>query len=98
MHSSALGAAARMVLRSLLSIARCSALAPRDIRQWFLAWISLKLRVVKALFHRSPASIWNLGLDQLCQLRERFLPAEIAHLGRNDVRHAFLHDVQFRPA
>src|SRR2546425_7264106 len=43
-------------------------------------------------------SIRNFRLDQLRQLRERFLPAEIAGLRRNDLGNAFLHDVQFSPA
>src|SRR5205823_14359917 len=42
--------------------------------------------------------IGNFRFDQFGQKNERFLPAEVAHLSRNDVRHAFLHDVQFRPA
>ncbi|KAG1082453.1 hypothetical protein G6F40_015120 [Rhizopus arrhizus] len=32
------------------------------------------------------------GVDRLGQLRQRFLPAQVAHLGRNDGRDAFLHD------
>ena len=35
-------------------------------------------------------------LNKLRQQRERFLPAQAACLGRDDVRHAFLHDVQLR--
>ena len=42
--------------------------------------------------------IWNLSLDKFREEHERFLPAEIARLGGNDSGHAFLHDVQFRPA
>jgi len=42
--------------------------------------------------------IWNLGLDQFRQERKRFLPPEVASLGWDDIRHAFLHDVQFRSA
>src|SRR5690606_41037814 len=38
------------------------------------------------------------GLDQLCQLRQRFLPAKIALLHRYHVWQAFLHDRQLRPA
>ena len=32
------------------------------------------------------ALIRNLGLDEFCQESERFLPAEIAGLGRNDIQ------------
>src|SRR5438067_2573816 len=42
--------------------------------------------------------IGNLGFDKFRQKNERFLPAEVAHLGGDHVGHAFLHDVQFRPA
>ena len=40
----------------------------------------------------------NIGLDQRGKLRERFLPAEIAHLHRNDARNPLLHDVQLASA
>src|SRR5437870_5908727 len=43
-------------------------------------------------------SIRNFRLDQLRQLREGLLPAEIARLRRNDLGNAFLHDVQLGPA
>jgi len=42
--------------------------------------------------------IGDLGFDQFRQKNERFLPAEVAHLGRDHVGHALLHDIQFRPA
>jgi hypothetical protein len=41
---------------------------------------------------------WNFGLDQVRQQSERFLPAEIASLGRNSTGYAFLQDVQLSPA
>src|SRR6266511_2628955 len=41
--------------------------------------------------------IWNLGLDKFRQKSERFLPAEIASLGGNDIGYPFLHNVQFGP-
>src|SRR5262245_20976523 len=37
-------------------------------------------------------SVLDLGLDELGQQSERFLPAQIARLGRNDFGHPFLHD------
>src|SRR6267378_8108126 len=40
----------------------------------------------------------NLGLDELCEKDERFLPAEIAGLGRNGIRYAFLHYVHLGAA
>src|SRR5581483_4917259 len=40
----------------------------------------------------------NLDLDELRQKGERFLPAETAGLGWDDIRDPFLGDVQFRPA
>ena len=49
---------------------------------------------------RAPAGIplvRDLGLDEQRQESERFLPAEIAGLGRNDVGHPFLHDAQLGP-
>jgi len=41
--------------------------------------------------------IRNPGLDKFRQQGERFLPAEIAGLGRNDIGHPFLDDVQLGP-
>ena len=38
------------------------------------------------------------GLDQLRQQRQRFLPAQVARLGRDHVGDAFLHDVQLGAA
>src|SRR5688572_18464823 len=48
---------------------------------------------------RSPRLLllWNLGLDELRKQPERVLPAEIAGLGGNEARYAFLHDVQLGP-
>ena len=40
--------------------------------------------------------IRNLGLDQLREQRQRFLPAEVARLGRDHVGNAFLHDAAAR--
>ena len=40
--------------------------------------------------------IRNLRLDKLCKKSERFLPAEIAGIRGNDVRHPLLHDIQLR--
>src|SRR5262249_8251678 len=40
--------------------------------------------------------IWNLGLDELSKQGQRFLPAEIASLGWDDGRHAFLNNAQLR--
>ena len=37
---------------------------------------------------------WNFGLDEFRQELERFLPTDVAGLGRNDFGYAFLHDVQ----
>jgi len=37
-------------------------------------------------------SVRNLGLDQPGQLRQRLLPAEVAHLDRDHIGDAFLHD------
>src|SRR6266403_1766591 len=42
--------------------------------------------------------IRNFSLNEFCEQRQRFLPAKIASLGRNDAGHAFLHNVQLRPA
>lgn len=39
----------------------------------------------------------NLSLDELGQQNERFLPAQIASLGRYDRGNSFLHDAQFSP-
>ena len=36
---------------------------------------------------------WNLRFDELRKKGERFLPAEIAGLGRDGLRYPFLHDV-----
>jgi len=47
-----------------------------------------------ALVHGRPSLRWNLGFDEFRKERERFLPPEIASLGRNRVRYPFLHDVQ----
>ena len=38
----------------------------------------------------------NFRLDQQCQKRERFLPAGVASFSRNDVRNAFLGDIDLR--
>src|SRR3989454_11566717 len=43
------------------------------------------------------ALIWDLGLDELRQKHERFLPAEIASVGRNRFGNPFLRDVQLGP-
>src|SRR5215469_15809720 len=43
-----------------------------------------------------PGLIRHVGLDELRQESERFLPAETARLGWDDSRHALLHDVQLR--
>src|SRR5262245_38054997 len=40
--------------------------------------------------------IWNLRLDELRKQGQRFLPAEIASLGWDDGRHAFLDDAHLR--
>src|SRR5467141_1304551 len=40
----------------------------------------------------------NLSFDELCEKDERFLPAEIAGLGRNGIRYPFLHYVQLSTA
>ena len=45
-----------------------------------------------------PGLIRHVGLDELRQKSERFLPAEAAGLGWDDSRHAFLHDVQLGSA
>ena len=42
--------------------------------------------------------IRHVGLDELRQESERFLPAETAGLGWDDSRHALLHDVQLGSA
>src|ERR1700693_1752783 len=42
-------------------------------------------------------SIGNVRLDELGQKKERFLPPEVARFWRNNLRHAFLHDVQLGP-
>src|SRR5213596_3293060 len=55
---------------------------------------------------RFPASVdrWsrtlagNLGFDELCEKDERFLPTEIAGLGRNGIRYPFLHYVHLSTA
>jgi hypothetical protein len=44
------------------------------------------------------ALIRNLGLDDLRQDYERFLPPKIASLRRNDTGHSFLHHRQLRAA
>ena len=38
-------------------------------------------------------SIWNFGFDEFGQEDERFLPAEVAGFGGDDVGNAFLDDV-----
>src|SRR5512145_1318848 len=45
-----------------------------------------------------PQLVRNLGLDELRQERERFLPTETARLGRDDGRQPLLHDVQLGSA
>src|SRR3954465_3844896 len=47
---------------------------------------------------RAPESVRDVGLDKLCQQGERFLPAEIASLRRDDGRQPLLRDVQFGAA
>ena len=39
---------------------------------------------------------WNLCLNELSKQRERFLPAEIAGLGGNNIRDSLLDDVELR--
>jgi hypothetical protein len=46
----------------------------------------------------NPSSIRDLGLDQFCQLKKRLLPAQVAHLHRNDLGYALLDDVDFGAA
>ena len=41
---------------------------------------------------------WNLWLDECGKLRERLLPAEVAHLKGNDFRYSFLHYVDLGAA
>ena len=43
---------------------------------------------------RSARLVRNIGLDELSELRQRFLPAQVARFRGNHVRHAFLHHVQ----
>ena len=52
------------------------AVGPRDF---------FKLGVDRRMGSGPDSSVRNLGFDERCQLGERFLPAEIAHFGRNDV-------------
>ena len=40
--------------------------------------------------------VWDLRFDEFSEKDERFLPAEIACFGRDDVRHTFLQNVHFR--
>jgi len=47
---------------------------------------------------RGSRLVRNLGLDEFPQQGQRFLPAEIASLGRNHCGHAFLRDVQLGSA
>src|SRR6059036_4004503 len=42
--------------------------------------------------------IWNFSFDEFRQQRQRFLPAEIASLGRNGCGYPFLRDVQLGSA
>ena len=57
------------------------------------------VRVTSSLRHSVTSSLLrNLGLDERCKLRERLLPAEIAHLDRDDRRQPFLDHAQFGPA
>jgi hypothetical protein len=42
--------------------------------------------------------IWDFGLDEFRQQRQRFLPAEVARLDGNGGGHSFLRDVQLRAA
>src|SRR6059036_2066175 len=54
-------------------------------------------RVCPWHFFDSCTLIWDLGLDELRQKHERFLPAEIASIGRNRFGNPFLRDVQLGP-
>ena len=40
----------------------------------------------------------NLRLDEVGQLRQGFLPAQVAHFQRNDLRHSLLHDAELSAA
>src|SRR5262245_45557131 len=42
--------------------------------------------------------VWNFGLDELCQLDERLLPAELAGVDGDHVGDALLHDAQLGTA
>src|SRR5687768_149728 len=56
----------------------------------------LQLEEGGASWNAPSPSVLDLDLDELRQQSERFLPAQIASLGRNDFGHSFLHDVQLR--
>lgn len=43
-------------------------------------------------------SVRDHGLYQLCQLKKRLLPAQVAHFHRNDLGYSLLHDGELDPA
>ena len=47
-------------------------------------------------FDALPALLIDFRLHEPCQVSQRLLPPEVARLHRNDVRQAFLHDVELR--
>ena len=58
----------------------------------------LELQWLKPINRYRAPLIRDLDFDEFRKKNQRFLPAEIAGLGRDVIGHAFLHDVQLGPA
>lgn len=57
--------------------------------------VDVDLRMIArsgVIARRSPLTR-NVGFHELCEKSERVLPADVTHLSRDYVGHAFLHDV-----
>ena len=59
----------------------------------FLENLLFKVPLILSKDNGDRHSVWDLRLDELRQLGEGFLPAEVAHLGMNDGGHASLLNV-----
>src|SRR5436305_9148232 len=75
----------------IVSSGKSVSISKRTAPQWQLP---VYVCIGRALIASHP----DLGLDELREQGEGFLPAEVAGFGWNDIRHALLHDAQLRSA
>ena len=63
-------------------------------------WLSIQQIKDAGRFSVKPGSllILNLCLDQVCELHQTFLPAEVTHFLWDHFRYAFLHDAELSAA